>query len=641
MLLATAGHVDHGKTTLIKALTGVETDRLKEEKARGLSIDLGFAYIDAPDGQSIGFIDVPGHEKFIRNMAAGIGAIDLALLIVAADDGVMPQTREHATILGLYGINQCMVIITRTDLVDDIQADAAAEAAEVLVKQHGINALATHRVSSVTGSGIDALKKDLFEYTAGSTKARSEAQADVCFRLAVDRSFTVPGAGTITTGTVYSGHAGLTDALQHLPSQQSLRLKALHINGRKSDESAIVRRGHRVSFNVANLGASEILRGDWITSNEQSVLTECIDIELSLLPDEITRLKHWSSVHVHFAASSLTARVSLYEHRHLEPGQTAMAQLVLSRPVHTVFGDRLVLRDSAASRTIGGGLVVEPYSQRQRSYRRNRVDTLLAQNSSDPVTAMRRLLEISSKGVKAADFRQGRNLKATIFSQILGTLDVVSTATELRDSSVEDELLFAKHELELVCESLRVSISDYHRQHPEEAGMPQNELLGAKSNVVSSTSVALGMMLQRRELARSGNRIKLVDFVPKLDTHSAALLDKIYVDIGPQVTKPPSLSALEESTGLKLKELNEQVKPLVKAGYLVPVSRNRVYHPQALQSLVSLAQTLHEEQSETGFDAKTFRDRAGIGRNITIEVLEYLDAAGYTRRIGDRRFYNP
>ena len=641
MLLATAGHVDHGKTTLIKALTGVETDRLKEEKARGLSIDLGFAYIDAPDGQSIGFVDVPGHEKFIRNMAAGIGAIDLALLIVAADDGVMPQTREHAAILGLFGIKQCMVVVTRIDLVDDSEVEAAADAAESLLEQHGVKALAVHRVSSITGDGIDTLEQSLFKFVTDASLAASAGQDDVCFRLAVDRSFTVPGAGTIATGTVYSGDASLAESLQHLPSQQGLRIKASHINGRKASESDTMRRGHRVSFNVANLGASEIQRGDWICASEQSVMTDCIDIELNLLPDEIARLKHWNSVHVHFAASSLTARVSLYDQRQLEPGQAAMAQLVLSRPVHTVFGDRLVLRDNAATRTIGGGVVIEPFSSRHRSYRRSRSQTLAIQKKHDTAAVLGELLDTVTQGVNAGNFRQGRNLQPAQFQQLLETLDAIDTGSELRDSGSGDALLFGHQVIASVSQTIRTSIADYHIQNPEEAGMPQNQLLGSKSKNVSSVSVALSLMLQRRELARSGNRIKLAEFVPTLDSRSADLLDKIYIDIGPEVTKPPSLSALEESTGLKLKDLNEQVKPLVKAGYLVPVSKNRVYHPQAIQSLATLAQTLHEEQSEQGFDAKTFRDRAGIGRNITIEVLEYLDAAGYTRRIGDRRFYNP
>lgn len=641
MLLATAGHVDHGKTTLIKALTGVETDRLKEEKARGLSIDLGFAYLDAPDGQSIGFVDVPGHEKFIRNMAAGIAAIDIALLVVAADDGVMPQTREHAAILGLFGISQCVVVVTRIDLVDDSQVDEAVHAAESLLTHHTVQVIASHRVSSISGAGIDSLKSELFSLSALSATLPPGASDDYCFRLALDRSFTVPGAGTIATGTVYNGGALLSDSLQHLPSRQELRVKALHINGKQAGESDVMRRGHRVAFNLANLGASEIQRGDWISAREQSTLTDCIDIELSLLADEIARLKHWSSVHVHFASSSLMARVSLYENRQLEPGQSGMAQLVLSQPVHTVFGDRLVLRDTAATRTIGGGVVVEPFSNRHRGYRRGRAHILALQNNDNTSQVLSDLLQSETEGVHAGNFRQSRNIPLDKFQQILESLDVVSTAAQLHETGAQIDRLFGQQLLHRIRQSILTSVEKYHQQYPEEAGIPQNQLLDAKSKAAQSVSVALGLMLQSRELARSGSRVKLVDFVPVLDSESAALLETIYKDVGPDVTKPPSLSALEEATGLNLQELNERVQPLVKAGYLVLVSKNRVYHPQAIQLLASLAQTLYEEQAEQGFDARTFRDRAGIGRNITIEVLEYLDAEGYTRRIGDRRFYNP
>lgn len=496
-------------------------------------------------------------------------------------------------------------------------------------------------VTNVSAATVDQSASDkVAGVKAVSSKIDKAEETGAGFRLALDRSFSVPGAGTIVTGTVYNGSMKLGDSLQHLPSRTGLRIKKVHVNGREASESDRVQRGHRVSINVANLGASEIERGDWMVAQSQSVMTDCIDALITVLDDEPARLKHWSKVHVHFAASSLTARVSLYERRHMEPGESAMAQLVLARPVHTVYGDRLILRDSAATRTLGGAKVIQPFSSRLRKYRKNRVTVLLAQNNDDPVIAMQQVLEATDEGINADQFRQGRNLPLSQFRQFLQQLDVVETDAEWREQRGAGAVIFAQKKVQAVRQALLGEIAGYHQQNPEEAGIPQQQVLGKDEIRSGALKVALDILLQERKLARSGDRIKLVDFVPELDRHSAGLLEKIYLAIGPDVTKPPSLSALEGNTGLKLPELNEQVQALVKAGYLVPVAKNRLYHPQAIQSLASLAQTLHKESDEQGFDAKTFRDRSGIGRNITIEVLEYFDAVGYTRRVGDLRFAN-
>jgi len=301
MLIATAGHVDHGKTTLVNALTGVDTDRLPEEKSRGLTIDLGFAYAPGPSGQRFGFVDVPGHEKFVRNMAAGVGAIDVALLVVAADDGVMPQTREHVAILDLFGVCQCVVAITRSDLVGDNEiASVSAEVAELL-EGTSLAGADIIPVSAPSGLGLDALTQALGQISGRVVEDAARQR----FRLSIDRSFTVRGAGTVVTGAIFSGGVSVGDAVRLLPSGRETRVRSLHADGVETDQAHC---GQRAALNITGIETTEASRGSWLVDPGIDVVSGCVDVAVRVLDTEPRSLRHWTPVHVHAGAGSTTGR---------------------------------------------------------------------------------------------------------------------------------------------------------------------------------------------------------------------------------------------------------------------------------------------------------------------------------------------
>ena len=371
MIIATAGHVDHGKTQLVRALTGIDTDRLDEEKSRGLTMDLGFAYIDSPLGNRLGFIDVPGHVKFINNMVAGVGAVDLALLVVAADDGTMPQTREHLAILNLLGVRRGIVALTKIDRVAESRVKEVQTEIENLLTLTVLERSTIYPVSSITGAGIKSLSKGLDEIAEALDDKRPKGH----FRLAIDRCFTVKGSGVVVTGSVFSGSVNEGDELTLQPQNTSVRVRALHTQN-KPTKSAHV--GDRCAVNIVgtNLSRSSIHRGNWLSGNDRDSPTDRFDMRLSVLDTESTPLRHWTPVHVHTAANHVTGRVAVLEQRSINPGTSALAQIVLSEPINLCIRDQVILRDQAAKRTLGGGPTLHPQSPKRGRAKPERIATL-------------------------------------------------------------------------------------------------------------------------------------------------------------------------------------------------------------------------------------------------------------------------
>jgi len=368
MIIATAGHVDHGKTALVRALTGVDTDRLPEEKKRGLTIDLGFAYHPLDADHVLGFVDVPGHERFVRNMLAGVGSIDLALVVVAADDGVMPQTREHTAILDLLGVNECIAVVSKVDKVDAARTEEVGEEIEALLSATGMRGAEVHRVSAVSGTGVEALARRLRERALGLA-ARA---ADGRFRLCVDRAFMLRGAGLVVTGTVHSGVAATGERLVATPGGLEARIRGIHAQDRPAERA---RAGQRCALNLAgrDIGSGAIARGDWIVDRALHAPTDRIDARLHVLPGEPRAVRHWTPVHAHLAAAHSTARIAVLGAGSIAPGESGPVQIVLDHPLHALAGDRIVIRDQSATRTMGGGGVIDPFSPKRGRARPDRL----------------------------------------------------------------------------------------------------------------------------------------------------------------------------------------------------------------------------------------------------------------------------
>ena len=355
MIVGTAGHIDHGKTSLIKALTGTDADRLPEEKARGITVDLGFAYQHFPDAPSISFLDVPGHEKLIHNMLAGAIGIDFVILVVAADDGVMPQTREHLAVIDLIGVRRGIVALTKIDRVDTNRVAEVETQIRNLTMRTSLENAPIMACSGPSGFGIDSLNQHL--RTAARDTATRKSVGN--FRLAVDRCFTLSGIGLVVTGTVYSGTVNAGDALLHSPSGTEVRVRSVRAENREAEGA---RAGQRCALNLVGrkLEKEHIKRGDWILAPDAYAPVQRLDVRLRLLAQESRPLKHWTPVHVHIGTVDMTGRVGLLHDKALEPGGAALAQLILDGPVGALYGDRFIIRDQSALRTIGGGHVVDP-----------------------------------------------------------------------------------------------------------------------------------------------------------------------------------------------------------------------------------------------------------------------------------------
>lgn len=577
MIVATAGHVDHGKTALVRALTGVDTDRLPEEKRRGMSIDLGFAYMGA-----IAFVDVPGHERFIRNMAAGVGGIDLALLVVAADDGVMPQTREHLVILEHLGAPRILGVLSK---IDRVAQERLAEAeAELRALVPGVEIM---RVSSVTGEGVEALRARLLGLAA-EIPARASAQR---FRLHVDRAFVIDGLGLVTTGTVASGEIAVGDEVQILPSGRRSRVRSLRAN---NGEAARASAGQRCALALHGVSREQVARGDVIADAGPVPVAKHLDIEVTWFEAPRTRV---GLIGVHLGTAMLQARLSPFGR---------CARLAFPHGVSAWHGDRLLLRDPGTQRLIGAGVVFDSLPPERSAARREQIAGLGAER------ALERLLD------------EGR-VDLDWFEKVFHVPrrdDPDLVAFDLR--GVRHAVRRQRWAAE--CERLEQAVREFHAAHPDAIG-PRAPDLGNPPPA----------MIEGAGLVRDGSCLRLPTHRPVLSERDEALWQTLAPLLEGEGGRPPRVHELAERLRMEPKAVTAFLQRAARAGRVHRVAENRFFLPDTVERLVDLAVALDEESERQGFGAAAYRDRCGLGRNLTIEVLEFLDHAGYTRRAGDLR----
>jgi len=628
MIIATAGHIDHGKTRLVHALTGVDADRLPEEKARGLTIDLGFAYSTLANGQRLGFVDVPGHEKFIRNMLAGVTGIDFALLVVAADDGPMPQTREHLAILDLIGVERGAVALSKTDRVN---ADRVAEVAEdlrVLLAPTTLRDAALFPVSAETGEGIDELQAHLGEAASG----RAQRAAGGNFRLAVDRCFTVAGAGVVVTGTVFSGKVETGDQLLLSPMGLPVRVRGIHA---QNLTAAAGRAGERVALNLAGaeLDKSLVRRGDWVLAAPAHGPTRKLDAEIRVLPNEARPLANWTPVHVHLGAADVTGRVAVLEQRSVAPGETALTQLVLDQEIGAAHGDRLVLRDQTAQRTVAGGRVLDTAPPLRGRARPERLVQLRALRGAEPTSALAALLEAAPNGIALGPFRRAQNLTPEEAASVEAALDMTAVG------SGEETLGLADRHWRDLLELLVEGLERWHERQPESLGPSLLELRRALSRSVPMPLFQAGVeaLIAAGRVRRRGGFLHLPSHQARPSEAEARLWARVRPILESNGLRPPRVREIAEELKLDLKELEAFLTRAQQLGLALKVTRNRSFLPETLRGLAEIAETLSAQASDGLFEARDFRDRSDIGRNLTIEVLEYFDRVGFTRRLQEGR----
>lgn len=631
MIIGTAGHIDHGKTSLVRALTGVDTDRLKEEKARGISIDLGFAYMPVEGGETLGFIDVPGHEKFVHTMLAGAGGIDFALLVVAADDGMMPQTREHLAILDLLGLTRGVVVLTKADLADT--ARLAAVTAEIAAALTGTSLEGADilPVSSTAGQGVDALRARLVA-EAAAPRNRPE---DGRFRLAVDRSFTLAGAGTVVTGTVLSGvvHAG--DRVQVSPTGLEARVRSIRAQDRPSDTG---RAGDRCGLNLAGPGVAKdaVARGDVVLDPGLHAPTDRIDATLRVLPGEKKPIAQWLPVRLHTASREVGARLVLLGEP-IAPGESGLVQLVLEAPVAVASGDRFVVRDTSAQRTIGGGRLLDLRAPARRRRTPERLAQLAAHAHAAPAEAVAALLDIAPFVLDLAAFCRDRALPEQAVADIQADLDLVSLPAG-GTAHVMARALWTDFRAALL-----ERLDTFHADNPDLPGMGSERMRLQLQPRLPGPVFAAALETLAREglISRQGAWVRRAGFEVRLTPRDEALWARTLPLIsGEERFRPPRVRDIAGLLEEPEADIRRMMKLLGRMGRVDEVAHDHFFLRATVAEMVAILVRLDAEHA-AAFTAAQFRDQVENGRKVAIQILEFFDRHGVTLRRGDLRRTNP
>lgn len=629
MIVATAGHVDHGKTLLIKTLTGVDTDRLPDEKKRGLTIDLGFAYLPLEGhDEPIGFIDVPGHEKFIRNMVCGVAGIDYALFVIAADDGPMPQSLEHLSILDLLGVRKGVVALTKTDRVSPERLAEVRDDIELLLIGTTLEGADIMPVSAMQGDGIAELRDHVFARARAFHARPAEGQ----FRLAVDRRFDITGAGLIVTGTVFSGACRVGDQVRILGAPETFRVRSIRAQNQERGEAQA---GQRTALNLTGQGLSRDLvhRGDWIVIGADAAPALKIDGRLHVLPSEAGPLKHWTPVHVHHGSAETTGRVAVLEDKSIAPGVSELVQLVLDHPLGAVHGDGFIVRDQSSTRTVGGGHVIDIFPPVRRRASEARLEMLRALEESDHAAALTAALSISPDGVDVSAFYLARNLTAGELDTLLAQLDCVFVGGEGSRRG------FSLAQWQRVHDSVVAALEAWHKSHPDQVGLADVPLLRAAGYRFNATiAQAICAKFERDGvLVRERLGLRLPSHQAGLQGEDRALWEKIAATMEADGLRPGSLPDIATKLGLQQRRLQSFLTSAGRHGLAHRISNTRYLTESMFDELSTIVRQTAKQSSDGTFSVRDFRDASGIGRNMAIEVLEYFDKTGLTNRCGDAR----
>jgi selenocysteine-specific elongation factor len=623
VIIGTAGHIDHGKTSLVKALTGVDTDRLKEEKARGITVDLGFAYLPLPDAQVIGFVDVPGHEKLVRNMLAGATGIDQVLLVVAADDGPMPQTREHLAIVDLLGLRQGVVALTKSDLVAPARLAAAEAEVRAMLANTGLADAPILPVSSVSGAGVSELRAHLQQASAQRAAAPREGQ----FRLAVDRSFSLSGIGTVVTGTAVSGRVAVGDKLTLSPRGLAVRVRGVHAQNRQAAEGGA---GQRLALALAGAERDDVRRGDWVLADALHAPTQRLDVRLCVLAGVARPLLHWTPVHLHLGAEDVGARVVLLQGDAVAPGREARAQLHLDRPVGALRGDRFILRDQSALRTLGGGVVIDPFPPQTRRRRDQHLATLEALERPTPAEALAALLDLAlPTGIDARRFTTLWNLPQADWRALLAALPHRAISDGAR------ELLFSPAQLERYAAAVSGHLAAYHQRKPDHPGLTQEQLQRAVRDKPAGALFALLLreLVRGGTLKRSGPHLSLAGHSAALQGAERQLWERLKPWLDEGGVHPPRLSdLLLRDRSLRRDQVMRVLERLQRMGHLHAVGAEYFIQTTHLLALAVHAWELAQADPHQRLNVKALRDRTGISRHLSVPLVEYFDQIGLTRR---------
>ncbi len=629
VIVGTAGHIDHGKTTLVKALTGIDTDRWKEEKERGITIDLGFAYFDLPGGRRAGIVDVPGHEKFIKNMLAGAGGIDIVVLVVAADEGIMPQTLEHLNILSLLETKQGIVALTKVDMVDPDWLELVMDDVHDRLQGTFLEDAPIIPVSAVTRQGLDDLVAAIDQLTE-EVQARDE---HLPFRLPIDRVFSITGFGTVVTGTLLSGIVNVGDRAEVHPSNQETRVRSVQVHGKKADQGFA---GQRVAMNVTGLEVSDLKRGDVLVSPGLISPTLMLDVRLQLLKDTDKPLENRERLRLYTGTSEVFCRAVLLDAELLMPGETALVQLRLEEPVAVLSGDRFVVRTYSPMFTIGGGTILDAHPKKRKRFKQEGLDELMRRESGGDIEILNQTLLQHSDEFPAEDelFRlAGR--PAEDLAEALEQLQADDLAVAL---TVDGKPTYIHADyLQKLGERAQKALNDFHGRYPLRPGMPKEELRSRVFRNASSKlfNSLLTLLSGEGKLVVKGGVITAPAFQVEFKGQSAVLRGKLLDALTSNQFSPPDLSELSDLLRESPDRLSELVNALDNLGEVVKVSGEITLATEAyLAAKEKVVATIREKGSLALAD---LRDALQTSRKYALPILEYLDAQKVTVRKGDVR----
>jgi len=631
VILATAGHIDHGKTALVQALTGVNADRLPEEQRRGLTIDLGFAYATLPGGTEIGFVDVPGHERFLPNMLAGVLSIDRVLLVVAADDGPRPQTLEHLDILELIGVPEITGVVTKIDRVERTRTEAVVAELEELLAAAGFAGSPIFPVSSRSGEGVAALCGHLEVSAQLAKRKRAAAPASGLFRMPIDRAFTLPGIGLVVTGTVAAGSVRTGERLTISPRGIAVRVRGLHSQNRPAETVAA---GERCAVNIAGSfpDGGEPGRGDWIVAPARHAPARRLDLLLCVSRYAEAPLRDGLPVHLHLGTADVVGRVALLAGRSLAPGEAGYVQIDFAEPIGALYGDRAVLRDHRARHTLAGGRVVDPFPPRRGRRLPARLAVLEAAAEADPGQALTRMLEVSGL-VDLPHFALVRNLAPAELDAITGAGGLLCAGPARAGVAV------TRDRLEALCAEILAALAAYHAAHPDTLGPTRPALLAQLRRLAPEAALdgALIDLAASGQAVREGPVWRLWEHRPRLTPGDERLWERVRPLLAVSDLRPPRVREIAAALELEPERVERILNRAERLGRVARVADNRFFLPETLAQLAEIARELADGSPEGAFTAAAFKDRSGVGRNLTIQILEYLDKMGATRRQGDAR----
>jgi len=628
IILGTAGHIDHGKTTLIKALTGTNTDRLKEEQARGITIELGFASLDLPSGQHLGIVDVPGHEKFVKNMVAGASGIDLVTMVIAADEGVMPQTREHMEICSLLGIRHGFVVLTKTDMVDDEWLELVTEDIREFMEGTFLEDAPIVPVSAATGDGIEALIETLDKYCTDIPTRKMTG----LFRLPVDRVFSMKGFGTVITGTLISGRVQVGDDIMIYPSGVTSRVRGVQVHNESVNEAVA---GMRTAINFQGLERASVNRGDILSAVGAMKPNYMLDVSLNYLASNKRPAKNRTRIRFHTGTSEILGILVLLESEELAPGEKTVAQIRLENPVTLVRDDRFVIRSYSPIRTIGGGRILNPIPVKHKSFRPEVIQGLNALRKNSPEEVVEYHTKASDyRGVSFSDLKLMVNIPDKKLESILGTL---MSGRSVIQADKENRIYIHGISADKLKQEMGDHLDRYHKSNPLKPGMLKEELKSKFPGLAGGKLFTLMLNQQIKEgvIVSEEKTVRLSTHKISLAVDQSDIRKKILKTYRENQLQPPYFKELVKAMDVDPAVAKDVLMLLMNEGMIVKIKEELYFHSDAVESL---KQRLVDFLGENGeISTPQFKEMTGASRKYVIPLIEYFDAKNVTIRIGDIR----